>query len=156
MLISQIYRTRFIQPNLRSFTKEDLFDEMIDFLAEQERVPDKDSVKETLWTRERMLSTGIAPYIAIPHAQIRDLKKTIGVLGISRKGILYGSQDGRPVHLVMLLIDDEMDPITHLETVRNAAVLVKNPRFYDKIMHCKTAVKIYHTIQNFEDIEKIY
>lgn len=153
--MTDIIKSKNIVVNLQSFTKEELFDELVDLLAEKETLPNKTQVKETLWAREKMLTTGIVPYVAMPHTQIKDLGKTVGLFGISRKGIEYGSLDGRPVHLFMLFIDDEMDTVSHLQVIRAAAVLAKNPRFYPKVMACKTAIKVYHTIQNFEDLEKL-
>ena len=36
-----------------------------------------------------MLNTRIAPGIAIPHTQVKHIKKTMGIMGIAKNGIDY-------------------------------------------------------------------
>ena len=157
MVLSEVYRVQNIKPDLASATKEDLFGELADFLAEREGLDDKakDKILAALWTREQMLSTVIAPHIALPHASLRGQKRTLGVFAVSKNGIDYGSLDGKPVHIVMLLIDDRYETRKHLKTLQKAAELIGSPNFYSKIMSCATPAEVHAIITEIEEMQTV-
>jgi PTS system fructose-specific IIC component/PTS system nitrogen regulatory IIA component len=100
------------------------------------------------------MSTGIAPYIALPHANIPQIKKAIGVLGVSLRGIDYEALDGKPVHIVMMIIGNSEAPLDHLKVLKNIASLIANPDFFPSILKCKTPKDIVDHIVDFEDLSK--
>ena len=154
MLVSEIFKPQNIKIDLQSTDKEELFEEMVNFLADVEGLDIRDQILKGIWERERKATTGIAPNIAIPHTHIPNINRSMGVLGISQKGIEYDSLDGKPVHLVMLLIGDDKEPENHLKILRNIAVLLTNPNFYPTIMKCKTPKEVSETIVEFEEEQK--
>ena len=156
MLISEIFKPENIKLNLESMDKEELFEEMVNFLADAEHLENRDEILSHLWKREKKMTTGIAPGIAIPHTHISSVSLTYGVLGISQKGIDYDSLDGKPVHLVMLLIGNDKEPEGHLKILKNLSVLLVNPDFYPRIINSKTPRELTDAIIEFEDIAQFY
>ena len=154
MLISEIFKPENIKIDLESEDKEELFEEMVNFLVDVERLDNREEILNSLWNRERKMTTGIAPNIAIPHTHIKNIKRNIGILCISRSGIDYDSIDGKPAHLIMLLIGDEKNPNGHLKILKSLAVLLNNPDFYKEIMKCNTPEKVNEAIIDFEDLSK--
>ena len=154
MLISEIFRPENIKLELESEDKEELFEEIVSFLVDVEHLDNREEILKSLWIRERKMTTGIAPNIAIPHTHIKNVNKNIGVLGISRKGIDYDSIDGKPVHLIMLLVGDDKNPDGHLKILRNIAVLLNNPDFYNEIIKCTSPAQVNEAIVEFEDLSK--
>ena len=154
MLISEIFKPENIRLDLESEDKEELFEEMVNFLVDVEHLDNREEILKNLWIRERKMTTGIAPNIAIPHTHIKNVNKNLGILGVSRKGIEYDSIDGKPVHLIMLLVGDDKNPDGHLKILKNIAVLLNNPDFYNEIMKCSSPAKINEVIVEFEDLSK--
>ncbi|MBQ3922582.1 MAG: PTS sugar transporter subunit IIA [Spirochaetales bacterium] len=154
MLISEIFKPENIKIGIESEDKDELFEELVNFLADAEHLDNREAILEGLWKREKKMSTGIAPNIAIPHTHVPNLNNTIGVLGISTNGIDYDSLDGNPVHLVMMLIGDDKDPGNHLKILKRVAMLLNNPDFYSSIMKCKTPKQVHETIVEFESGDK--
>lgn len=154
MLVSELFKPENIKIDLESSDKEELFEEMVNFLADVENLNIREEILKRIWERERKMTTGIAPNIAIPHTHIPNINRTIGVMGISRRGIDYDSLDGKPIHLVMLLIGDDKEPENHLKILKNIALLLNNPDFYPSIMKCKTEKEISETIVEFEEEQK--
>ena len=152
MLISEIFKPDNIKISIESDYKEELFEELVNFLVDVEDLDNRDEILEGLWRRERKMTTGIAPNIAIPHTHIPNLDRTVGVLGLSQKGIDYDSLDGQPVHLVMLLLGDDKDPGNHLKVLKNVAILLNNPNFYQSIVKCRSPKELSETIVEFEDL----
>jgi len=133
MMISEIYKPENIKLNLESTDKDELFEEIVNFLSDAEHFDNKDEILDSLWERERKMTTGIAPHIAIPHTHIENIEETVGVLGISKQGIDYDSLDGQPVHLVMLLVGNKNNPTVHLNILKKIATILNNPDFYNHL-----------------------
>ncbi|MCG8572450.1 MAG: PTS sugar transporter subunit IIA [Spirochaetes bacterium] len=151
MLVSEIFKPDNIKISLESDDKEELFEEIVNFLADSENLDNRDEILESLWERERKMTTGIAPKIAIPHTKLKGIDQTLGVMGISEAGIDYDSLDGNPVHLVMLLIGNEDKPEAHLQVLKKLATLLSNPEFYERITSCSNPNEVSETIIEFEE-----
>lgn len=153
MQLSKVFSERYVKVGLKSRDKKELFEELVHALEEREDI-DVEAVLQTLWSREEMLNTRIAPGIAIPHTQVKNIKKTMGILGISPEGVDYDVAGGEKIKIVVLLVDDEGATIEHLDTLRNFAVMARNPRFVQKLLECATPRDAAQTIVKFEDLQK--
>lgn len=151
MLVSEIFKPANIKIELSSQTKEELFEELVNFLCDCENFDNREEILSKIWERENKMSTGIAPNIAIPHTSLKGLNNTVGVLGISRGGIEYESLDGKPVHLVMLLVGNDNNPAGHLNVLKNIAMLLKDPSFYPDIFKCKNTEELSAVIASYEE-----
>jgi mannitol/fructose-specific phosphotransferase system IIA component (Ntr-type) len=155
MLLSEIFTVDRIVVDLASKTKTELFHELVSFLDVSGAISDADRVMDALWQRESVMSTLVAPNIALPHASLWLFKKTVGVFGISREGIDYGAPDGKPVRVVMLLIDDRYEADKHLTILKKTARLVGTPNFLSKIMDCTDPRDVYDLIVQMEDLQRL-
>jgi len=68
------------------------------------------SVIESVKRREAMGTTGIGAGVAIPHAVHRTVRRVTAAIGYSHNGVEFASLDGKPVHVVILLIAPVDDP----------------------------------------------
>ncbi len=155
MDLSEIFKPSNIKVGLASSTKQELFDELVDFLVSKEKVQNPEEIKEALWAREGMLNTVIAPSIALPHASLRKQKETLGVFGVSHDGIEYGNNEGAPVHIVMMLVDNRFETKKHLRTLRSAALLIGSPNFFTKVMRCTTPSEVHRIILEVEEMQRV-
>jgi len=153
MLPSELFKPDSIKIHIESEDKEELFEEMVNHLVDTYDLNNREEVLTNLWERERKMTTGIAPRIAIPHAQIGSISTSIGVLGISRDGIDYDSLDGGPVHLIFLIIGNTNDPGLHLKILKNLAQLLESPDFYDQMIKANSASEVSETLIEFEDLQ---
>lgn len=76
-----------------------------------------DEVEQRLLQREQLSSTGIGRGIALPHVKHSGLKRPVGCLARSNSGIEFESLDGKPVHLLVLLVSPADQPGDHLRTL---------------------------------------
>ena len=153
MHLSKVFSEQYIRVGLKSKNKRDLFEEMVHALEEREDI-DVEAIVRTLWSREEMLNTRIAPGIAIPHTQVKHIKRTMGILGISHDGVDYDVYDGEKIRIVVMLVDDESATIEHLDTLRNFAILAKNQRFVQQILESKTPREVFDTLVKFESMQR--
>lgn len=61
-------------------------------------------LRETVARREELGPTGVGEGVAIPHAWHQDLDRMAVGLGVSSEGLDYPSLDGKPVHIVLLVV----------------------------------------------------
>jgi len=57
--------------------------------------------------RERMGTTAIGRGVAVPHCRHDSIDHLVGTWGFATDGVNFGSLDGKPTHLVLLLIAPE-------------------------------------------------
>jgi len=150
MTISSIFRQEGIVPHLKARTKDEVFRELVGYLTPLCPGVGRDTLLTGLLERERLMTTGIAKHIALPHTHVPGLGKTVGLLGVSKDGIEYQSLDGEPVHLVFCLVGDDAHPDAHITVLRSLALLLINPEFYPSMMKAKGPRDIATTLEQFE------
>src|SRR5258705_10154805 len=90
--------------------KEDILLAMTSRMARRHPGVDQTRLMIALLKREQLMNTALADGIAIPHGRLRGLPNMIAALGRSRVGIDWGSQDGGPTHLFLVLAVPEDCP----------------------------------------------
>lgn len=115
-------------------SKEGVLKELTDALAENGKINNPDAALSALVERETLGSTGVGEQVAIPHAKMKDMDDLNILIGISIKGIDFGSADGAPVRLFFLLLAPEKQMNLHLKTLARISRLVKMTDFKDKVL----------------------
>ena len=59
------------------------------------------AVRQDLWAREELDNTGFEEGVALPHAKSAAVSTPAVAIGISRAGIEYGAEDGKPSRLFL-------------------------------------------------------
>lgn len=65
---------------------------------------DPDQLIRLLLRREHVGSTAVGHAVAIPHARTPEVRATVGIIGLSRRGVDFGAPDGLPVHIFVALV----------------------------------------------------
>ncbi len=90
--------------------------------------PPAERIREAVEAREAAMGTGIGRGIAIPHARLEGLERPLVTVGISRDGIDWDEVDGKPAHLVFLILTPATDPEdTQLEILGTIARAFSHP-----------------------------
>ncbi len=84
-------------------TKHEVIKELIDLLAAGNRVGDATEVEEAVWKREEAYSTGFGYGFAVPHCQSAQVTANSLALVRLQRPADWGSLDGAPVRVVILL-----------------------------------------------------
>lgn len=102
-------------------TRPEAIQELALEAARVEGAPPADVISSAVAERERAMGTGVGRGIAIPHARLENLAEPVVVVGASREGIEWDEIDGKPAHLVFLILTDEQDTETQLELLAKIA-----------------------------------
>jgi PTS system nitrogen regulatory IIA component len=96
-------------PDLKAKTKDELLKEIVDLFVNVKYLKHSDNVLDMLHQRERLGSTGIGKGIAIPHGRTTSVYEIMIAFGKSKEGVEYDSIDGKPAHLVFMIIAPPQD-----------------------------------------------
>ncbi len=147
----------YIKINLDARDKWDALDQMALFLFKKHKIIELTlpELKESIYNREKEISTGIGYNLAIPHAIIEDGPKIRGVIGISKVGIPFESNDDKPVNIVFLLATPRKNYDLHLHVLANIArIFGHHPHIKDQIINAKSPEEVFEILQA-EEVEEL-
>lgn len=120
---------RHLEPSrvvqLGATTKDDALVELVDSVSQAEAVTDRDALLGAVRDREKLLSTGIGLGIAIPHARIASVHDFVVAVGRRPDGIEFGSIDGKPVTIVVLIVGPKDAQKPYLELLAQLSKRLK-------------------------------
>jgi mannitol/fructose-specific phosphotransferase system IIA component (Ntr-type) len=109
MNLSEILRDFGIVVNLNSKKKTEALKEILQILANANKIEHKDipDILNDLLDREEYMSTGMVLGVARPHTHwpCSCVTQKIIVLGLSKEGINWESMDGRLTHIIYLILE---------------------------------------------------
>lgn len=112
--------SRNFVPELKAHTRREAVAELATMACAGTPL-DPGEVAEAVLRREEVFSTGIGNGLAIPHFRVDNLKQMVLAVGVSRAGIDFNAPDGRPAHLVFLLLTPTESTGRHLEVLADIA-----------------------------------
>ncbi len=144
-------KTELIKTDLNAGKLEDLLVEIIHHLKMRDLVSNEKEIVNKLLERERLGTTSIGHFSAVPHTKLKDLKTPIIFIGVSRKGVLYNEKDNDIVHFVILILSPNESPIVHLQILAAAASLIKkSPQLIKDARECETPQELLDVIRRYE------
>ena len=96
-------------PDLKATTKDELLKEIVDLFVKVKYLKNSDIVLDMLKQREVLGSTGIGKGVAIPHGRTTSASDIMIAFGKSKVGVEYDSIDGKPAHLIFMIIAPPQD-----------------------------------------------
>jgi mannitol/fructose-specific phosphotransferase system IIA component (Ntr-type) len=120
-------RKLFVE-DLRAGSRDEALAALVDVLLRQRRIHHREAVLHTLRERERLGSTAIVPGVAIPHCRSAMADQLTVLAARHRRGLDFGGADGRPVHLIFVIVGpsgNQGEP--YLSVVARIARAVRDP-----------------------------
>jgi len=150
MKIVDFLKPELIIEHLHAQNKEEMLREFAQHLEKTLGIK-SEKVFNVLMEREKLGSTGIGEGVAIPHGKLRDITDFICCFGRSEKGIDFDAIDGKPVHLVFLLLAPENSAGTHLKALAKISKILKDPHFRHQLLQQSDPGEIFRIIKEEDD-----
>ncbi len=156
MNISEFLCKEAITADLKSKTKKEIIEELVDLLIKADAIEKKIKSKliEILLAREALGSTAIGQGIAIPHGKCESVTQLTAALGISKSGVNFDSLDGEPAFIFFLLVAPIDSAGPHLKALAKISRLLKDKYFRDNLKNAQDEKAILKLI-DLEDNQKI-
>jgi len=151
MILTQILHPNCVKVPVDNKDKEKVITELVDLLAANGLFSDRDVALEAVLTRERTQSTGTGSGIAIPHGKCDAVKELVMAIGIAHEPIEFGSIDGKPVTIIILLVSPANQTGPHIQALARISRLMLNEEFKNKLEKSTSAEEVYNLLSNEEN-----
>lgn len=146
MRIGQILRHECLVPDVKARDKAGVLAELAERLVRVDPTLELEVLINSLLERESLGSTGIGDSIAIPHSRLPGLRQTMAAFGRSGQGVEFDSLDGKPVHLIFLLVAPEHASREHLLALARISRLCQKESLRSRLMQEPSPDRLYQLI----------
>jgi fructose-specific phosphotransferase system IIA component len=153
MKIANILNEQTVRVQLQGTTKNEIINEMIELVASQDKVLDKEKVRQTIFEREKIMSSGVGSGFAIPHGKTDAVSDIVGAFATTGVPIDFQSLDGQPVRLVFLLVGRENMVGPHIKLLSRISRMMNKEEFRSNLLIAETPEAI---ISIFKEEEAAY
>lgn len=153
MEIKDIISKKVILLNLKSTTKEEVIDELIETIYKSGKITNKADFKKAILERESISSTGLEEGIALPHGRSSCVKEPVVAVGISKKGIDYNSLDNEKSKIFFMIAVPENTTDLHVEILSNITSNLMEEKVRTSLLNSKTEKEIFDIITSFKKEE---
>jgi PTS system nitrogen regulatory IIA component len=110
-------------------------------------------VTDSLFSRERLGSTGLGHGVAIPHGRIKGLKAPMAAVFQLAHPIGFEAPDDQAVGLMIFLLVPEAATQKHLEILSEIAEMLSDVALRDKLTASQNAQSLYQLIADWRSVQ---
>lgn len=110
-------------------------------------------VTDSLFSRERLGSTGLGHGVAIPHGRIKGLKAPMAAVFQLAQPIGFDAPDEQAVNLLIFLLVPEAATQKHLEILSEIAELLSDAALREKLVVSKTPDELHGLIAAWQSAQ---
>lgn len=146
MELSKALPVRRIRVPLAATDKLGVITELIDMLAAEPGLIDRERALAAVLKRESERTTGIGYGLAIPHGKSDGCKQLAMVAGKPARPIDFQSYDGRPVTFVVMLVSPPDQTSAHIQALAKISKLMNIEQFRESVARAATAQELHDAI----------
>jgi len=110
-------------------------------------------VTDSLFSRERLGSTGLGHGVAIPHGRIKGLKSPMAAVFQLAQPIPFEAPDEQPVSLLIFLLVPEAATQRHLEILSEIAELLSDAALRQNLIVSANALDLHGLIVGWQSAQ---
>ena len=138
MKITDLLSKDAIKLNGIANSKQDAINKLVDLMAKNGNLTDKEKYTQVVLKREEEGSTGIGEGIAIPHGKTDAVSKSGLSAMVINDGVEFDSLDGQPAKLLFLIAAPNTKDNVHLDVLSRLSTLLMDTEFRKSLMEAKT------------------
>jgi fructose-specific phosphotransferase system IIA component len=142
MKISDILTENLVVTGLEGNSKDEIIDAMIDLVATSPKVVDKAKVRDAIFEREKIMSTGVGNGFAIPHGKTDAVSDIVAAFATTANPIDYQSLDEKPVRLVFLLVGKDNMVGPHIKLLSRISRLMSKEDFRKHLLEVRSPKEV--------------
>lgn len=141
-LIADLLPATNVVIDLEASSKKRVF-EQAGLMFENNQGIARGDVFDSLFSRERLGSTGLGQGIAIPHGRIKGLQNAAGAFIRLSTPVQFDAPDGRPVSMLFVLLVPEQANEQHLQLLSELAQMFSDVDFRERLANAPDAETIH-------------
>ncbi|MGE5307723.1 MAG: PTS sugar transporter subunit IIA [Deltaproteobacteria bacterium] len=148
--ISTLLKKKYIKLDLNTSSKKEIICELVDLLAESNKLTDKKAFLSLILKREKLGSTGIGNGLAIPHAKSDAVDGFAIAFGRHSQGVDFGALDGEKTFLFFMLASPSDNVGGHLKILADISHFVKDKFIIECLKKAKDEAEVLEIIARYE------
>ncbi len=110
-------------------------------------------VTDSLFSRERLGSTGLGHGVAIPHGRIKGLKSPMAAVLLLAQPIGFDAPDEQPVRLLIFLLVPEAATQKHLEILSEIAEMLSDADLRQKLVASTDSAALHALVLQWQSAQ---
>lgn len=152
MNIFSLLNSQTVLPNLEAKDKTEVLDKLVTSLDEKVSNGELEKIRDAVFEREKIMSTGVGKGLAIPHGKASGIEQTYAAFAILKDPVDYEAIDDQPVNMVFLLVGPQASNSLHIKMLSRISRLMNNSEFRERLRSCSTAEEIIEQFKNEEHV----
>lgn len=125
-------------------SKKEALLELSECLGKSPAIEDKDKLREAIFYREELMSTGIGLGTGIPHVRLDCVNKLVMAIGVCRNPLSdYESIDGKPVTLIFMIAAGKEQHAEYLKVLASISSKLKDEDLRNRLFYSGNAEEFY-------------
>lgn len=150
MRLSKVLTPARLRVPIGAPDKVGVITELIDVLAADGALADRQTCLDAVLKRESEKTTGIGLGLAIPHGRSEGVRQVAMAAGRTASPVDFQSYDRRPVNFVLLLLSPPDQPTVHLQALSEISRLMNIDGFRQAVARAASADELFRAICAFE------
>jgi len=140
--LGEVLKAEQVISEMTNRSKKAAIEDLVDVLFKQGLVPNKTEAVSRVMEREELCPTTLGGGVAIPHARLEVGDKPVIAVGRHPAGIDFGTADGEPVRLIVLVIWQPEQPGLFNRLFAGLVSKLADVHFRNRLMEEKDAKAI--------------
>ena len=128
--------------DLQGKTKEEIITVLVDLLAWQGKLLNRDMVLNDVLEREKIMSTGMEHGIALPHGKTDGVNDLAVAVGICKEGVDFESIDGEKSRIFILVVSPKKTSGPHVQFLAAIGTILKDEQTREKLIDADSPEEI--------------
>lgn len=150
MKVSEYLNEDNVLLNVEAKDKYELIDKLIEVASKSGKILDKEKVRQAVYEREKILSTGVGKGFAVPHGKTDAVNDIVLAFAITKEPLEYEALDHQPVRLVMLMVGKDSLVSSHIKLLSRISRLMNNDEFRENLLNAKTKQEVLEIFRKEE------
>lgn len=148
--IHQLLRPATVHIGLTGADKAAVINALVDLLRDHDAIDSLEAVREAIFEREKVMSTGVGKMLGLPHAKTAAARETVAAFATTADPIDFGAIDDQPVRLMFLLVGPEADKSRHIKILGRISRLVSRDRVREQLLNVETPDEVIRILKDGE------
>ncbi len=146
MQLSDVLEPDCVIVPLEADSKQAAIFALADVLAGHAGIEDAHELKNAIWQREQIRTTGIGHGIAIPHGKLKVCDRLVMAVGRLATPIEFGAIDGKPVDLIFLLASPVDQTGPHIQALASISRMLTQDHLRHGMKEAQTGQDLFDLI----------
>lgn len=152
MNIFSLLNVQTVLPNLKADDKTEVLDKMVTSLKDKVTNDELEKIRDAVFEREKIMSTGVGKGLAIPHGKASGIEQTYAAFAILKEPVDYEAIDNQPVNMIFLLVGPQASNSLHIKMLSRISRLMNNSEFRDRLRQCDSPEQIIEQFKSEEHV----